>query len=183
MNEVQPIKSKRHINAIKSALHGRNRLLFVLGVNSGLRISDMLPLKVGDVRGQDYVAIREKKTAKPKRFALNNAIKREIRESVPADAADDDYLFRSRKGANKPISRVQAYRILDAAVERAGLAGKIGAIGCHSTRKTFGYFAYKNGTDIGLLMRVFNHSSEKQTLHYIGQTQEDIDDVYVNISL
>ncbi|MFZ4454323.1 site-specific integrase [Salibacterium aidingense] len=183
MNEVQPIKSKRHINAVKAALAGRNRLLFVVGVNSGLRISDILTLKVGDVRGKDFVSIREGKTKKPKRFALNAAIKRAVRDLVPADAPDSEYLFRSRKGANKPISRVQAYRILNEAVERAGLAGKIGEVGTHSLRKTFGYHAYTASADIGLLMRIFNHSSEKQTLQYIGQTQEDIDDVYVNISL
>lgn len=183
MNEVQPIKNKRHINAIKSVLHGRNKLLFILGINSGLRISDQLSLKVGDVRGKDFVAIREGKTEKMKRFALNAAAKKAIRECVPADAADSEYLFRSRNGNNRPIGRGQAYRILDEAVERAGLSGKIGAVGCHSMRKTFGYFAHKQGADITLLMRIFNHNRQDVTMRYIGIQQDDIDDVYVNISL
>ncbi len=62
MNEVQPIREKRQINAIKKALRGRDLLLFTLGINSGLRISDILALKVGDVRGKDFVAITEVKS-------------------------------------------------------------------------------------------------------------------------
>lgn len=183
MNEVQPIKNKRDINAMKKALHGRDKLLFIVGINSGLRISDILTLKVGDVRNKDFVIIREGKTKKVKRFALNSAIKKAVRETVPADAPDSEYLFKSRKGDNQPISRVQAYRILNAAAVRSGIKSKIGDIGTHSLRKTFGYHAYKNGTDIALLMRIFNHSRIDITLRYIGITQDNIDDVYETISL
>ncbi|WP_096436509.1 site-specific integrase [Alteribacter populi] len=179
MNEVSAIKCKRQIAAMKSALHGRNRLLFVIGINSGLRISDILTLRVGQVRGQSTITLREGKTGKAKRFVFNTAIKRAVAELVPTDAEDSDYLFRSRKGA-RPISRVQAYRVINEAARRAGISGEIG---CHSLRKTFGYFAYNNGTDIALLMRIFNHSKQSLTLRYIGVEQSDIDEVYTGINL
>ncbi|NME91592.1 site-specific integrase [Bacillus velezensis] len=182
MNEVQPIREKRQINAIKKALRGRDLLLFTIGINSGLRISDILALKVGDVRGKDFVAITEGKTKKSKRFFFNAAIKKAVADLIPTEANDDDWLFPSRKGS-KAITRVRAYGILNEAVERAGLSEKLGTIGCHSLRKTFGYHAYKNGTDLSLLQSIFNHSKQSVTLRYIGINQDRIDEVYANVNL
>lgn len=181
MNEVQPIKNLRDIERMKKALadNPRDLLLFVIGINSSLRISDILKLKVRDVRGKDYIVTNEKKTGKVKRIKINKAIKRAVRELLPNDAKADDWLFPSRKG-NAPISRVQAWRILNQAAKKAGL--KIN-FGTHTLRKTFAYHAYKNGTDLALLMRVLNHSSQRETLRYIGIEQENIDDVYVEICL
>lgn len=183
MNEVQPIRDKRQINAMKKALHGRDLLLFIFGINSGLRISDILALKVGDIRGKDAIIVKESKTSKPKRFIFNNAIKSAVSSLVDASTPDSDFVFKSRKGDNKPISRVAAYRILNSAAERAKVAESVGAIGTHSLRKTFGYHAYKNGTDLALLQSIFNHSSQAVTLRYIGINQDRIDEVYAGIDL
>jgi integrase len=90
-------------------------------------------------------------------------------------------LFKSRKGANKAISRVQAYRIINRAAKKVGLENI--RIGTHSMRKTFGYHAYNNGTPLERLQIIFNHSSPNETLGYIGITQENIDEVYININL
>lgn len=182
MNEVQAIKCRSHIEQIKSALHGRNLLLFTVGLNVGLRISDLLQIKVGELRNQDYVIIHEGKTNKRKTFALNKAVKDAAKELIPSDISDDEYAFKSRKG-NNPISRVQAYRVLNEAVERAGLAEVYSRFGAHSMRKTFGFFAHEAGTDISLLMRIFNHSSQKETLRYIGIEQDDLNDVYHAVNL
>jgi integrase len=184
MNEVQPIKNKRDINRMKAALNGRDRLLFVFGINSGLRISDILKLRVSDVINADgkpkvSLSVKEKKTSKAKTFAFNKSILTELKAVAYDPTA---YLFPSRKGGT-PISRVQAYRILNAAAERAGISDKVGDIGTHSLRKTFGYHAYKSGVDISLLMRIFNHSSQAITLRYIGIQQEDINEVYTAINL
>lgn len=181
MNEVQPIRDVRQINAMKKALHGRDLLLFIFGINSGLRISDILKLKVGDIRGQDSIVVHETKTGKPKRFIFNKSIKDAVSRLIPAETPATDFVFKSRKGG--AISRVQAYRILNDAAERAGIADKIGAIGTHTMRKTFGYHAYNNGTDLALLQSIFNHSSQAVTLKYIGINQDRIDEVYANINL
>lgn len=180
MNTVEPIKSKRDIARMKKALgNPRDKLLFIFGINSALRISDILALKVGDVRGRDTLAIKETKTRKSKRFKLNPAIQKAIRELVPAEADDNDPLFPSRRGT-KAISRVQAWRILNDAAKRVGLDIEIGT---HTLRKTMAYHAYKSGVDIALLMNVLNHSSQRETLRYIGITQEQVNDVFESINL
>ncbi|MFI0952384.1 tyrosine-type recombinase/integrase [Streptomyces sp. NPDC021086] len=178
MSAVEPIRKKADIERMKKSLHGRDLLLFIVGINSALRISDILALKVGDLRGKDYIGT-EIKTGKTKRFEINNSIKRAVKELVPTDAMDTDWLFPSRKG-DKAISRVQAYRILNAAADRAGLNIEMGT---NTMRKTFSYFAYKAGVDLSQLMTILNHSSQRETLKYIGITQEQTDDVYRAINL
>lgn len=178
MNEVQPLKSKYDIERMKSALHGRDLLLFTIGINSSLRISDILPLTVADVQG-DHIALTEQKTGKRKLIRVNEAIKHAIAEFLPSDAPPNAYLFPSRKGT-EPIGRIQAWRILNHAAIRAGIHI---AFGTHTLRKTFAYHAYNNGTDLALLMRVLNHSSQRETLRYIGIEQESIDDVYTSVCL
>lgn len=176
MAVVQPIKNKRDIERMKAALSGRDLLLFIVGINTSLRISDILKLKREDFAG-DRLMLREQKTSKHKVIRINQA----LRDAVERLAPDEGYLFPSRKG-DKAISPTQAYRILNAAAERAGLAINFGT---HTMRKTFAYFAYNGGRgcDITLLMRVLNHSSARETLRYIGIEQENIDDVYINVNL
>ena len=181
MNTVQPIRDRKQIDRMKRVLSPRDRLLFVIGINSGLRISDILRLKVGDLRGE-FITIREKKTGKAKRFRINNAIKREFKRyeaSIKRPLSDDDYLFPSRKGG-KPITRFQAYRVLNAAARKVGIDGPVGT---HTMRKSLGYHLYKSGTDLALLQKIFNHSSQSITLRYLGLEQDDIDEVYANIEL
>jgi integrase len=180
VNTVQPLRRKRDIERMKKALgNPRDRLLFIFGINSSLRISDILRLKVGDVRGKTTLTLREKKTGKLKKFRLNQSVVSAVQQLVPADASDNDWLFPSRKG-NRPITRVQAYRILTDAARRAGLDIEVGT---HTLRKTFAYHAYKAGVDLALLMSVLNHSSQRETLRYIGITQDQVDDVFVSVNL
>lgn len=176
MNKVEPIRNPADIQAMKEALTDRNRLMFIMGVSFGLRISDLLTLKLGDLRGKDFFMIGEEKTRKKRKITLSEAVKEEI---AKLDGNDDDYVFRSRQGGNKPISRVQAYRILNAAAKRVG----IGSIGCHSLRKTFGYQLHSKGVDITRIMAIFGHSSPEITLAYIGITDEEISDAYLMIEV
>lgn len=180
MNTVQPIRNKREIDRMKRAIgNPRNKLLFIFGINSSLRISDILRLKVGDVRNKTAITLREKKTGKTKVFRLNQSIIRAVKQYVPADAQNSDWLFPSRTGS-KAITRVQAYRILNDAAKRAGLDYEIGT---HTLRKTFAYHAYKSGVDLSLLMSVLNHSSQRETLRYIGITQDQVDNVFISVNL
>lgn len=180
MATVHPLKDKRDIQRMKDALHGRDLLLFKIGINSSLRISDILPLTREDFNG-DHVRLYEKKTGKYKEIRINKATRQAIEELAP----ESGYLFPSRKGASenpKPITATQAWRILNAAAERAGLTINFGT---HTMRKTFAYHAYNGGkgADITLLMRVLNHSSARETLRYIGIEQDAIDDVYIATNL
>lgn len=173
MKEVQPIRDKKKIEEMKTELlkQGyRDYMLFVLGINTGLRISDLLDLKVQDVKDKTHIILTEQKTGKIKRFMINGQLKQDIDKYID-NMGDNEYLFQSQKGYNKPISRVQAYRILNKAAENIGLE----EIGTHTLRKTFGYWHYKQYKDIALLQELFNHSAPSVTLRYIGINQDIMD--------
>lgn len=186
MEFVQPIREKKILDTMKKVLRSSNLRdynLFILGINSGLRISDLLNLKVSDVcdekgKIKDRIVIREKKTNKLKDFPLGETSKKALKEYVitlkPVQA-----LFASRKGY-KPITRQKAYRILNDAARSIGITEQIGT---HSLRKTFGYHAFKAGVDITRIQKLLNHSSPSVTLTYIGITQDDLDNVYLNLNL
>lgn len=179
MNVVQPIKKLEDIQKIKKYLakKPRDTLLFSFGINTGLRISDILSLDVGDVKGRGYIEIREKKTNKYKKFPLNRFLKEEIDlfvEGLP----EGQPLFYTQKHSR--LDRAQAYRILNKAAQAVGVKERIGT---HTLRKTFGYHHYKKYNDIVLLQKIFNHSSPSVTLRYIGIEQDTIDESYMNFYL
>lgn len=172
MNSVQPIRDPEIIADIKVYLkqsNDRNFLLFMTGINTGLRISDLLKLRVRDVTGT-HISIREKKTKKEKLTLINPELKRELRPYIQ-DRPLHEYLFKSRQGINRPIGRSMAYKMLRRVAEEFELQD----IGCHTMRKTFGYFMYQQDKDPAMLMQHFNHTSEKVTLRYIGILQDTMD--------
>lgn len=173
MNFVQPIRDPEYIRVIKKYLFDRNYrnyMLFVVGINSGLRISDILQLKVLDTQ-KSYFNVVEKKTKKTRRIEMTPQLKRELKQYVE-DKEEHEYLFKSREGVNKPISRSAAYKILNNAALAVGLEENIGT---HTLRKTFGYHFYKQTKDVALLQEILNHSSPKITLRYIGINQDQMD--------
>ncbi|MBS4750333.1 site-specific integrase [Carnobacteriaceae bacterium zg-ZUI78] len=172
MNYVEPIRNKDDIQAMKDYLlewNERNYMLFLFGINSGLRIGDILKLKVKDVQGW-HIRIREKKTNKQKTIKMTPVLKKEIRRYVQGKPLHH-YLFQSRNGKNKPITRCMAYLILKIAAEEVGILN----VGTHTMRKTFGYHYYKKTKDVAMLMEIFNHSSPAITLKYIGIRQDQQD--------
>lgn len=202
MNTVEPIRDIKVIKNMRAVLKGqsvRNELLFILGINVGLRISDILKLKLYDLvkpnkkTVKDYVIITEKKTNKTKKFYIGDIVAKVIESYLKEypELGLDSYVFRSRKGDNSAITRQQAYRILNNAAEAVGLIERdsstniiiAGEIGTHTLRKTFGYHAYNNGTSLELLMDIFNHSSKSQTLRYIGITEDQKKKVYLQSNL
>jgi integrase len=170
MELVQPIRDQKKIQEMKEALSPRDSFLFTLGINVGCRISDLLQLKVKDIRGKSHLVIEEEKTGKTKRFFLNKSLQNII--GLYTQGMDsNDWLFPSRKG-DKPITRIQAYRVLNKAAEEVGLD----EIGTHTLRKTFGYWFYKKHKDVAMLQEMFNHSAPSITLRYIGINQDTLDE-------
>lgn len=147
-----------------------NERLFVVHVpelTSGLRISDIIKLQVKDVLNLDrtmktHIEIVEQKTNKTKRFKINSALAEELYQFIK-DMGMSEFIFKSRNGNNKHITRVRAYTILNEAAKKVGLSD----IGTHTLRKTFGYFFYQQSKDVALLQQLFNHSSPSITLRYI----------------
>ena len=182
MEFVQPLREKNCIEKVKNILlkNGyRDYLLFVAGINTGLRISDLLKLRVFDVKDKSHIEFRETKTGKNKRFYINPILKTCF-DNYIQNMTSDSFLFCSRKGKNKPITRVQAYKIINDAVKATGLCDKIGT---HTLRKTFGYWHYQQFKDIAVLQDIFNHSAPSVTLRYIGINADIVDKTIAEFSL
>lgn len=187
MEFVQPIRDLKQIDTIKKLLRQQNLrdyCLFVLGINSGLRISDLLKLRISDVsekgKPKDRIRLRESKTNKSKDFPISDNAKSAIKEYLQTRTIiENEPLFISRKNKGF-LLRQQAYRILNDVARLVGIKDKIGT---HTLRKTFGYHAYNNGYDVAIIQKLFNHSSPSITLRYIGITQEQMDDVYLSLDL
>lgn len=179
--QTEPIKNIEQLYDISDYLkenNSRDYIMFWLGIYSGLRISDILNLKIRDVKNKDYIHLYEKKTGKERKFKIHKELKK-ILKSYTENKPDYEYLIKSRKGKNQPISRQQAYKIIRTASEEF----KLNNIGTHSLRKTFGYIIYNQTHDIMTLKEILNHSSIEITKRYIGITQSEKDDLIANIAL
>lgn len=181
---VEPIKDKKKVEALLTYLKGKNArdwLMAKFQLNTGLRISDVVGIKVSDIltenmKFKEYFVLQEQKTGKGKKIKLNDSIKNSLKHYIKENKLEQDcYIFQSRKGKNNPITVTQAYRILKSAAVNLSIEN----FGTHSLRKTWGYWTYKMSRyNIGLIMDTFNHSSEKITLRYIGINQEAKDGLY-----
>nr|MDH3163224.1 tyrosine-type recombinase/integrase [Bacillus licheniformis] len=178
-NEVFPIKSKRDYNKfIKALKPGRDQWLAQLGTAFGLRISDLRLLKIGQLRGQKSITLWEKKRKKKRVITFSSSVLKIVSQ---LEGDDDDYVFASRKGG-EPISRPGLPHSKRRA-KRAGIYDKIGGIGTHTPRKTFGYRLYQSGVPLSRIMVILNHSSERDTAKYIGITAEEISEAYESIEV
>lgn len=172
MNTVQPIRDMDTVIDIARYLKQNNErdyVMFVIGIYSGLRVSDILKLRVRDVRGKDYISMREKKTGKEKRFIINRHLKK-ILEVYTRGKDDLQYLLENQK-THRPISRQRAWEVIRHAGEEFGVYN----LGTHTMRKTFGYHMYQETHDAVMLMKIFNHSNIHVTLRYIGVEQDQTD--------
>ena len=180
MTCVEPIRKISQIRKIEKLLNlqsKRNLILFSIGINCGLRISDILSLNVGDVKNKNFIEIKEKKTGKFKKFPINSKLKPMLDDFVK-NRKNNEPLFLSI--FNNRLERVGAYYIITDVCKKAGLEEKIGT---HTMRKTFGYHHYKKFKDIAMLQKIFNHSTPQITLRYIGIEQEEIYQSYSNFIL
>lgn len=168
---VEPLRTAKELDEMKAALYelggSRDEFLFLFGINTGLRASDLVKLRVGDIRGKVYADITEQKTDKKRRLHLT-ALQPDIVEYCEGKH-DDAWLFPSRKGSGH-ISTTQVYRILVRAGEWIGRKD----IGSHSMRKSFGYHYYRRTKDVATLMEIFGHAAPSITKRYIGIRSDEI---------
>jgi integrase len=167
---VEPIRDPEMVRSMAHYFeeqNSRDYIMFMVGIYTGRRISDILKMRVSDVKNRSTINIREKKTKKQSAIEINPILKKALKEFCK-DKDPNEYLIKSRKNSNKPMNRSTAYRLLNKAAKEFGLEN----IGTHTLRKTFGYHFYKAFKDIATLMEIFNHSDPSVTLRYIGINQE-----------
>ena len=177
---VQPLKTSQEISAFQEALslgtfQKRDQFLFILGINTGLRMGDLLQLRVCDISNRDIAVLQEEKTKKKRTLYLTEMrplIDRYIQGMQP-----NQYLFLSATRRKLTVDGV--YKIFQKA---ANILGR-NDIGTHTLRKTFGYHYYKKTHDIATLMIIFNHSNEVVTKRYIGITDSEIQKSLIGFKL
>ena len=191
----------KHINEATDEHHrqlaSRNKLLFVIGINVGLRASDLITLKWsffldgvndGEYKFKEFYTLQPKKTRKQKKFVklfFNNTVKKVIVEYINEFPTDnlDEYMFKSREG-DGAIAATTLWRIIKNAAKEAGLTNQYGS---HSLRKTFGFWIWHMADDkdkaLVVLSQIFNHSSVAVTRKYIGIMDSEIKDAYKSLEL
>ncbi len=178
---VDPIKKLKDIKAIKKLLHDnpRDYCLFVLGINTNLRASDLLRITAGMVRhleAGDELTLKEKKTGKHRRITLNKAVIASIQGLLDShDYQDDDPLFLGQRGL---LTVPSVNRLVKTWCKAINLKGNYGS---HSLRKTFG-FHQRVTFNVGVpeLMVAFNHSSQRETLEYLCIQPDEVKSIYMN---
>lgn len=184
--EEAPDENKRQIAC-------RNKMLFVIGINLGIRASDLCCLKYSffmndDGTFKEFYSLQPKKTKKTGKFVklyFNQTVKKAISDYLTEYPMNDleEYLFKSRKGDGH-ITEVSLGRIIKDSAAEVGIERNICS---HSLRKTFGYFVYHNAEDknnaLIILQTIFNHSSPAITSKYIGLTDNEISDVFNTLNL
>ena len=180
-------------NENKRQIACRNKMLFLIGINLSLRISDLVTLKWNfflndDFTFKDFYKIQPKKTKKTGKFVtiyFNEAVKKTIIEYINQYPIEDmnGFVFKSRKGSGA-ITEGNAWRIISGAAEEIGIERNIGT---HSLRKTFGYHVWHNANDkekaLVMLMSIFNHSSVAITKRYIGLMDDEIEATFMDLNL
>lgn len=176
---VDPIRCEKAIQTIKQLLsHSpRDLLLFTLGINNGLRVGDLLQLRwkhLKDLKENNQFILVERKTGKQNCLLINKAVYPALKKyKEEMSPKDDDYVFKSRKGDNRPITVSTVNNLVKEWCKKVNLGGNYGA---HTLRKTFGYMQRtKYGADIELLAKRFNHSSPRITMRYVGIVDSEVD--------
>ena len=189
MAATEPIRDKNQLKELadyflrKGQL--RNYTLVMMGTYTVLRISDLLRLKWSDVYDEEkqefrtHITVIEKKTKKERTIALNPKVLSVLKQCYLHRRGE--YIFSNNRKNPNSISRVQAWRIIHAAVVKLGIMGKIA---CHSLRKTWGYHAVKSGSvPLAVVVDIYNHSSYEITKRYLGITQDERDEAYLGLEL
>lgn len=201
----EPIKDLRDINRISQGLKAtgrwRDNMLFIVGINFGLRVSDLLRLTFSNLIDENFCfrerfAILEKKTAKTRKRKMNRyiTINTAVIEAVTLYLEHtpgvklNDFLFRSESNHGCNTGKAMTRQAVDYVLRGIGKEYNLGIrIGTHSLRKTFAYHQMvMSGNDprkLLLLQKMFGHSTSAQTLDYIGITSEEIDEAYRNLNL
>jgi len=179
---VEPIRKLKDINAISKITRDnpRNHLLFIMGINNGLRACDLVRVTVEDVKelkAGDTLSIKESKTGKTNILAINKTVFKSLKNYLDMINPNDKYLFQSRK-ANGHIQSQAVSKLIKKWTMAINLKGNYGA---HTLRKTFGYIQRTvYGVGFEILCKRFNHSSPAVTMRYLGIEDKEVHEILMN---
>lgn len=192
MNFVEPFRDKQKIIAIKKLLREekspRNYLMFTLGINSALRASDLLRLKVGDLLTdlgdiREYLYVKTKKTGRELKIYVNDNMQKAIKFYIYNENGldPDNWLFYSKRNRERAISRIRLWVLIRRWAKLVKLSEE--RFGSHSLRKTWGYHARLSGFDIETIREKLGHRNSNITKRYLGITQREINDIEKSLNI
>jgi len=195
--KVEPIRTIQGITKIKALLEAKPRdfCLFVLGINTAFRASELLSIRIGQVRhlqSGDRLEVKQKKTKKYRSVTINAAAHQAIQMLISekekivlnkknAEILDDDaFLFTGQRGrAALQVSTLN--NMVKDWCKRVRLKGNYGS---HTLRKTWGFMQRKKqDTPVPLLMQALGHSTQRQTMEYLCIQEKEIENVYTAMEL
>jgi integrase len=192
MQEVEAAKTAKQRHQIEAHLLERGQIyldLWKVGINTALRISDLLALTMKDIKSLDpnnpAIRIIEQKTSKPRKIVINKPALLVMQRRF-SDHPKHVWLFQSdalnlhKRKPPQAINRRSVARVFEDVGQ--SIAPKV-ALGTHSMRKTRGYAMHKAGRSIESIAKVLNHASPSVTMRYIGLVQQDIDESYTDFEL
>jgi integrase len=180
---VDPIRKVKDIQAISKLTSGnpRDHLLFVMGINNGLRACDLVRVTVGDVRYLkvgDTLTIKESKTGKDNILVINKTVYKALQAYLGSIRPDDaEFLFASRKGGGH-IQSPAVSKLVKKWTRTINLKGNYGA---HTLRNTWGYIQRTmHGVGFEIICKRYNHSSPAITMRYLGIQDKEVHGVLMN---
>lgn len=181
---VEPIREVKDIESIKKLLSGNTRdlLLFTMGINNGLRCGDLLKIKVcqvKDLKPNETLKIIEQKTGKTNILMVNKSTYKILRQYLDEmKPSDDDFLFRSKKGNNEPLTVGSVNGMIKDWCRSIKIKSNMGS---HSLRKTWGFHQRTRfGVSWEIICKRFNHSSPSVTMRYLGIEDKEINGILMN---
>ena len=192
MNFVEPIRDRKKIAQIKNLLRGQGRyrdlLLFVVGINTALRISDLLQLSIGHVLDEQKKIkrrfwIKERKWGKRHEVVINESMRAALEPYLSnysgIEENPEHFLFFNSRNLDfaDPIRRGQAWKFVTKICREVGLRGNFG------THSLWGYHARLQGVDLALIMYKLNHNSIAYTKRYLGITDAELQAVAQRLNL
>ncbi|WP_251518793.1 MULTISPECIES: tyrosine-type recombinase/integrase [Staphylococcus] len=183
MNQVDPIREIEEITAMYDVLQHkstRDYLLFKFAIHTGVKLSDLLNMKVNDIKDSegDVKAYWVEQQAPDIYIQLPDLLRDELSQYIKVEQLEDDgLLFQSNRTANC-LSRQQAYRIIHSAAAELGMVH----IGLTTLRKTFAYHAYQSGISISIIQKYLGHQTTFETMKFIGiSTQKSKTTIALNL--
>jgi integrase len=181
--KVDPIRQIKDLKAISklTADNPRDHLLFIMGINNGLRAGDLVKLRVKDVQHLkvgDILTIKESKTGKDNILVINKTVYRALKDYLDRVQPDGgDYIFASRKGGSHIQSQAVS-KLVKKWTKAINLKGNFGA---HTLRKTWGYIQRTmHGVGFEIICKRYNHSNPAITIRYLGIQDKEVHSTLMN---
>lgn len=161
------------ICGIMSVAKGRDKAIFVVLVNTGLRVSELIDLTIEDF-GENGIKICGK-GRKVRTVYLNNSCVNAIKEYLPKRKTGCNRLFVSNHGT--PMAEKNINQMLKKLAKQADMNDVAEWITPHSCRRTFATTMAENGMSISTLAKAMGHSSIRTTERYIKTHDSAVEDM------